>query len=156
VNIDTSYKKVVVKEPFYGVYANQVAFPKAKDKFIYLTNDNLENCIVKCYDTGRGVKKEVYDRKKLKSRDAYDFFLAGSAALLTVENPKASSSKELIMFRDSFSSSLAPYLVEGYKKITLVDIRYIHSDMVGNFIEFNNQDALFIYSTMLLNNTSLR
>jgi len=57
------------------------------------------------------------------------------------------------MFRDSFGSSLAPLLVEGYKKITMVDIRYINSDVLDAFIEFNDQDVLFVYSTLLLNSS---
>lgn len=59
------------------------------------------------------------------------------------------------MFRDSFGSSLAPLFIEGYKKITLVDIRYMHPNMLEQFIEFNNQDVLFIYSTSVLNNSEM-
>ena len=61
--------------------------------------------------------------------------------------------KELILFRDSFGSSIAPLLVEGYSKITIVDIRYVQSEYLGNFIKFEDQDVLFLYSTMLLNNS---
>ena len=55
--------------------------------------------------------------------------------------------------RDSFASSLAPLLVSGYRKITLVDLRYISGDMIGNFIDFKDQDVLFLYSTLILNNS---
>ena len=58
-----------------------------------------------------------------------------------------------MIFRDSFGSSLAPLLIESYDKITLVDIRYIQSGMLGNFIDFDSQDVLFIYSSGLLNNS---
>ena len=151
--VNTKYDKKIVKEPFYGVYASQAALAIKPDELIYLTNDTLKNCIVKCYDTGSPVKKEVYDMEKLKSKDMYEMFLSGAVALTTIDNPVSSTKKELIMFRDSFGSSLAPLLVEGYSKITLVDIRYIRSDMLEAFIEFNNQDVLFIYSTLLLNSS---
>ena len=80
-------------------------------------------------------------------------FLSGSLSLITIENPNATTDKELVIFRDSFGSSIAPLLVEGYAKITLVDIRYITSDLVGRFIDFENQDVLFLYSTLVLNNS---
>jgi len=80
-------------------------------------------------------------------------FLGGADALLTIENPNAVTNKELILFRDSFGSSLAPYLAEGYQKITMVDIRYIQPEMLGYFIEFEGQDVLFLYSTLILNNS---
>ena len=46
-----------------------------------------------------------------------------------------------------------PLLVEDYAKITLVDIRYIYSGVLGNYIEFEDQDVLFLYSTLVLNNS---
>ena len=44
-------------------------------------------------------------------------------------------------------------LAEGYASITLVDIRYISPQMLGQFISFTNQDVLFLYSTSVLNNS---
>ena len=81
-------------------------------------------------------------------------FLSGSRSLLTIENPNASTDRELIVFRDSFGSSMVPLLVQDYSKVTLVDIRYIQIDMLGRFLEFNGQDVLFLYSTLVLNNSS--
>lgn len=65
----------------------------------------------------------------------------------------ASSSKELVLFRDSFGSSIAPLLLEGYSKITLVDIRYIHPDYLEQYMDFTDCDVLFLYSTLVLNNS---
>ena len=39
------------------------------------------------------------------------------------------------------------------RKITVVDIRYIQSGFVGNFVDFDKGDVLFLYSTTLLNNS---
>ena len=58
-----------------------------------------------------------------------------------------------MIFRDSFGSSLAPYFTECYRKITLVDTRYLASELVGRFVEFDDQDVLFLYSTPVLNNS---
>ena len=70
--------------------------------------------------------------------------------LITAENK---INRELVIFRDSFASSLAPLLIEYYSKITLIDIRYISSNEYLKLIEFNNQDILFLYSTLLVNNS---
>ncbi|MBO5414261.1 MAG: hypothetical protein J6A17_01405, partial [Bacilli bacterium] len=61
--------------------------------------------------------------------------------------------KELVVFRDSFGSSLTPLLINYYKKITLIDNRYIHSKYYLNKVDFKNQDILFMYSTLLVNNS---
>ena len=73
--------------------------------------------------------------------------------LITIENPNYKSDRELIIFRDSFGSSIAPLLAGGYAKITLVDIRYLRADLLDRFIEFKNQDVLFLYSTSVLNHS---
>ena len=73
------------------------------------------------YETGQTTG--IYDGEKGAGRDPYEWFLSGSESLLTVENPHAATDRELVIFRDSFASSLAPLLMEQYAKITLVDIR---------------------------------
>lgn len=152
-NVKADYKENTLDNLFYGVYYGQSALPFKADAIKYLTNDVLDSCIVTSYDTGKPVEKSVYDMEEAYGKDPYEMFMSGSDALITVENPKAENDKELIIFRDSFTSSLSPLLVQGYKKITLVDIRYISSAMLGAFIKADNCDVLFIYSTMLLNNS---
>lgn len=151
VELSAEYTKKEVEVPFYGVYYGQSALPLPADKLYYLENDVLTECRVYDYETN--TEFSVYDLEKLKGDDLYEMFLSGSKSLLTIENPKASSDKELILFRDSFGSSIAPLLVEGYAKITLVDIRYISPNILERFIEFDNQDILFLYSTSVLNNS---
>ena len=129
------------------------ALPFASDTIKYLTNDVLDSCVVTSYDTGKPVEKYIYDMEEAFGKDPYEMFTSGSDALITIENPLAETERELVMFRDSFGSSLAPLLVQGYSKITLADIRYINPAMLGAFIDFENCDVLFIYSTMLLNNS---
>ena len=153
VDVRTEYTINTLDNEFYGVYYGQSALPFKADTIKYLTNNVLDNCIVTSYDTGKPVKKYIYDMEEAYGKDPYEMFTSGSDALLIIENILAESDRELVMFRDSFSSSLAPLLVEGYSKITLVDIRYINSALLGSFIDFDNCDILFIYSTMLLNNS---
>lgn len=140
-----------LKNPFYGVYYGQAALPVSPEDIYYLTNDMLEQCVVYDYENNR--EMTIYDMEKAYGKDPYEMFLSGSLSLLTIENDNAKTDKELVVFRDSFGSSLVPLLAEGYRKITLVDIRYIPSERVGKFVEFDNQDILFIYSTHVLNNS---
>ena len=148
------YETVTAKQPFYGVYVGQSALPLKPDTLTYLTNDKLEACKVTSYDTGKPQEKAVYMLEELDGRDPYEMFLAGSDALLVIDNPNAATDKELVVFRDSFASSLLPLLMESYSKVTVVDIRYIHSGMLGNFIKFDDQDVLFLYSTLVLNSST--
>lgn len=74
-------------------------------------------------------KGKVYDLRKYKNlKDKYDIYLSGPTSLISIENPNADNDKELLLFKDSFGSSIAPLLIEHYRKITLIDLRYINSE----------------------------
>ena len=139
--------------PFKGVYAGQLGIDSITDELCYLENDIIRACTVTSYDSGKPESVDFYDMEAAQSRDPYEMFLNGADALLVIDNPKAKTERELVIFRDSFGSSLAPWLLHSYSKVTLVDIRYINSAMLGQFIDFDKQDVLFIYSTGLLNNS---
>ena len=151
VSLDTHYEEKKLEIPFYGIYYGEAELSLPADTIYYLTNDTIEQC--KVYDFQNDKEISIYDMEKAQGRDPYEIFLSGAISLITIENPNAITEKELIIFRDSFGSSLAPLLVEGYAKITLVDIRYLRSDMLSKFITFENQDVLFLYSTLVLNNS---
>ena len=150
-DVKAEYKEKILDVDFYGVYYGQSALPLEAEEIKYLENDTLKNCKVFDYQNNKEIS--VYDMGKAYGKDPYEMFLGGPLSLVTIENENAKTDKELIIFRDSFGSSIAPLLVEGYKKITLVDIRYIHPNLLGNYIEFNSQDVLFLYSTSVLNNS---
>ncbi len=141
-----------LERPFYGVYYGQAALPMEADTICFLESELLKECSV--FDFESGKTGTVYDMSKLESKDLYDVFLSGPRSLLTIENPNAATDRELIIFRDSFGSAIAPLLVQDYAKVTLVDIRYLQIDFLERFIEFNGQDVLFLYSTLVLNNSS--
>ena len=147
-----SYRTVRLDTPFYGSYAGQSALPCSPDELNYLTSDTLDACRVYDYETDAEIG--VYDLPATQGRDGYELFLSGSKSLLTIENPNARTQKELVIFRDSYGSSIAPLLVEGYAKVTLVDIRYLAPERLGRFVEFTDQDVLFLYSASVLNNSN--
>lgn len=138
---------------FSGVYYGQLALPVKKDTISYLTGSYIDGLSAKCYDTGKAEAIGVYCPDMLEGDDKYEFFLSGSKSLITIDNPAATTDKRLVIFRDSFSSSMAPLLAGSYARVTLVDIRYMSPAMVGRFVKFDNTDILFLYSTQLLNNS---
>ena len=140
------------QQPFYGVYYGQAALPVKADTLYTMESDWLSACTVFNYETGK--YSGIYDETKLTGDDLYEVFLSGSVSLLRIENPNADTDRELIIFRDSFGSSMAPLLTKGYKTVTVVDIRYLSSAMLGRFIDFHGQDVLFLYSTLVLNNSN--
>lgn len=156
-NINTSniniedYKINIGNEDFYGVYYGQRALSMKPDTIRYLTSDIIDNYRVTYADTGEDVSMPVYDINKASGRDPYEMYLGGSLSLVTIDNAKADTDRKLIVFRDSFGSSLVPLLAEKYKKTVLVDIRYISPTVLASYVDFENADILFMYSEQVLN-----
>ena len=148
---NTKYKKNIYND-FNGVYLGQSALKIKPDKLIYLTNDIILNSEVYYYENSNN--NSVYIEENLNNLDSYDIYLDGASSYIEITNKENKTGRELVIFRDSYASSLAPLLLEFYSKITLIDIRYISSNEYLKLIEFNNQDVLFLYSTLLVNNSS--
>ena len=122
------------------------------ETLIYLTNNNQNNLRVNYLENKN--LTYIYNLEKLNSLDSYEVYLDGASSFIEIYNNNSISNKELIIFRDSFASSLAPLLVEFYQKITLIDNRYINSNNYLERVRFTNQDVLFMYSTLIVNNSS--
>jgi len=150
-NTVCNYNKKTYND-FYGVYLGQSALNLKPDKLIYLINDSILNSEV--YYLENDKYNKVYIEENLNNLDSYDIFLDGSSSYIEITNKNSNNNRELILFRDSFGSSLAPLLIEFYSKITLIDIRYISSNEYLKLINFNNQDVMFLYSTLIVNNSS--
>ena len=154
------YTKVALERPFYGVYYGQAALPMKPEPLYILKNDILDSCTtskaVLDFQTGQvsyePLYQSVYDRNKENAKDLYEVYLSGSESILRIENPNAKTDKELVVFRDSFGSSMVPLLVNDYRTVTLIDIRYISHSVLNRFVDFTGKDVLFLYSTSVLNN----
>ena len=136
---------------FKGNYATRLLVTKEIDTIKTISNPHINNSSVYNYETQKYTK--IYDYDKIKSLDKYDIYLSGASPIIEITNPISNNNKELIVFRDSYGSSLIPLLTEGYKKITVIDTRYVSSKLLNNYINFNNQDVLFMYSILTINNS---
>ena len=144
---------------FHGVYTGQLALPQPPDTMLYLTGDIIDNAVVSYFEPSVNdwITGPMYDIEAASGRDPYDMFLRGVQPLITIENPSANTNRQLYIFRDSFSSSLAPLLTSAYAKITLIDMRYIDSRVLTDYVTFaqTDADALFLYSSQILNNSEV-
>ena len=153
VDFREDFTTQTLTEDFQGVYSGQSALSLAPDALRYLTWEGWEDCTVWSADTGKTTP--IYDLSKETAKDQYDIFLSGGMALQVITNPHGETGKDLIVFRDSFGSSLIPLLVRSYSTITLIDTRYISPDRLQNYVNFQNKDVLMLYSTLVLNSSGV-
>ena len=154
MGLDNEREKYILKDvgDFYGSYYGQLASEVLPDRMYVLTNEIIQNAITYNYETQK--QGTIYTNPT--TADKYDTYLSGATPLITIQNPNAETQKELLLFRDSFGSSIAPLLIENYSKITLIDLRYISSSLLDKYLDFEKQDVLFLYSTLVLNQNILK
>lgn len=146
------FQENAIDVPFYGAYAEKAGEPLAADTLRYLTGEVLDACTVYDYETD--AREPLYDLAAVDTDTPYDLYLQGSRSLLRIDSPRSATDRTLVVFRDSFGSSLIPLLAESYRTIYAVDIRYLSSQMVGRFLSFDgSEDVLFLYSTLVLQNS---
>lgn len=161
VTLTAEYRENTLDNPFYGVYYGQSALPLQPDELKYLTCDAIDGCSVYSYESGKNI--DVYDMEKAYDKDPYEIYLSGNLTAVKITNPHASTDRKLVIFRDSFGASLSPLLIEAYAKITILDIRYAPISLINGFRDDSGRplaadfktadDVLFLYSTLVLNNS---
>ncbi len=155
---------------FYGVYYGQAALPMDPDTISYLTNEtihaapvwnlekNMLNGTVILPEEEGALLEPIYQLDVPEGTlrlDKYDVYVGGAASLQRIKSPNAASDKKLIIFRDSYTSSLVPLFLEAYSEIVLVDLRYISSSLLGEYVDFADADILFLYGVSIVNNASI-
>lgn len=118
------FKPTTVSEEFYGTTWSSSGMPWTKpDKMTFYRFDGDEEYVVKNMITD-DVMQGFYDSSKLEVKDKYSTFLGGNQAYVKVYNPSAADEKpKLLIVKDSFAHSIAPFLALHYE-LHIVDLRY--------------------------------
>ena len=133
---------------FQGTCASYIDLGNQTETITWLTDAAVQAAQVTYY--GHEASRSVYNTLHLEE-NGYDMFLEGAVPLLTIDNPLCTTGETLVMFRDSFGSSLAPLLVHQYSRIVMIDLRYMHSNLLKELVEFGDAQVLFLLSTSIAN-----
>ncbi len=136
---------------FHGIYAD--LYMGEEEPLIVLDHPDFKDVTVSHYE--KTDCTTVYDTVRADSDNSYDAFLSGASPLTVIKNPNAEAGTNLLVFRDSFGSSLVPLLIPSYETITMVDLRYMHSSLLRQFVSVTEGDLLFLYSARIVNNSLL-
>lgn len=140
------FNATIASEEFFGtIYSSSgVRWVKPDTITFYVPQEAAE--VTNYYDSNPTVG-QLYDLSKLEEKDKYSTFLGGNKPLTIVKsNVCASDAPKLLLVRDSFADSIAPFLCYNFSEIHLVDPRYYKVSM-SQYIEENDIDmALVMYS----------
>jgi hypothetical protein len=97
------------------------------------------------YPEGTPIESSLYHPEKLEVKDKYAYFLGGNQPLCVIQNPDAEGGK-LLVIRDSYSDSLAPFLAEEFQEVHLFDLRYNNMPLKQYVADNGIDQVLVLYS----------
>ncbi len=103
------------------------------------------NVTVTGYPEGAPIDSSLYHPEKLEVKDKYAYFLGGNQPLCVIKNPDAAGGR-LLVVRDSYSDSLAPFLAEAFQEVHLFDLRYNNMSLTQYVTDNGIDQVLVLYS----------
>lgn len=140
----SDYEKTTVSEEFYGTIFSSSGVrwvaPDAID--VYVPEDGVE---VTSYFTDKPEQGELYVEKFLNEKDKYSYFLGGNQPLCVIKGQNTDAPKVLVV-RDSYADSLAPFLSESFSEVHLFDLRYNRTSLSSYVEEHGIDQVVVLYS----------
>ena len=141
-------QKALVSDSFYGTTYSASGAGWVEPDSIYTIvpeGGTKGRVTVTRYPEGKPIEGGLYYPEKLEVKDKYAYFLGGNQPLCVIRNPDAAGGK-LLVVRDSYSDSLAPFLAEEFQEVHLFDLRY-NKNSLKNYVQQNGIDcAAALYS----------
>lgn len=134
-----------VTDEFYGSLYSKSGYKHVKPDSIELYLPKVENDSVVEYADNNKIENSLYNMENLKKKDKYTVFLNGNHSLVKITTNNNSNNK-LLLIRDSFANSIAPFLTLHYSEIYLVDLRYYNDDLVELVKKNEIKDVLILYN----------
>lgn len=82
-----------------------------------------------------------------KDSDLYGTFLSGDSYSIRAVSNECKNGRKLLMVKDSYGNALAPFLIEGFEEIYIVDARYYERSLSETVSEYGITDVLFTECT---------
>ena len=102
-----------------------------------------EGVSVTSWRSGAAEPGVLYDKSYLEKKDQYSSFLGGNQPLCVLENDRAASDRTILLLRDSYADSMAPFLTRTFARVHLIDLRYFHRSPAEYAAE-NGVDAVVV------------
>ncbi len=84
----------------------------------------------------------------------YGMFLGGDNMHLVIRSD-SNTGRKLVIFKESYGNALAPYFVNGFDEIYVIDIRYFGTNAVNYIKSIGATDVLFFDNIFAANTSSL-
>lgn len=134
-----------VSDSFYGTLYSQsgVHWVKPDTLEFWVEEGGLQ---VTSWRTGKEETASLYDYSYLEVKDKYSAFLGGNQPLCVIKNDAVTDGSKLLLIRDSYADSMAPFLAQRFSEVHLIDLRYYRFPVATYAAENGINDIAVVYS----------
>ena len=155
-----SFQKVEYKN-FHGSFyrdTKSAALQKHPDNIVAYIPPSTNSISITNMDGSKMDWNIITDVSTWNSTAKYSTFIGGDNPFSVVKNPKVKNGKSVLLIKESFGNAFAPFLVENYENVYIVDYRYIKNvdkrSLTQMVDKYKINDVLFVNNVSAVRNES--
>ena len=142
------YRSEVLSDQFLGTtYSKANLYTVQPETIMYYKNPNEYPVEVE-YRAGDKVTEtsnSLIEEKYLSEKDKYSAFLNGNQAITKITTSNKNG-KKLLIIKDSYGNSFAPFAVNDYEEVHMIDLRAYRQSTLDYMEQNGITDVLMLYN----------
>lgn len=153
----SDYTAITKEEPFVGSlygYTGDVTLKNNPDVFTYYKTKAPFSGESFYYDTFESAGVNPVYHEYASGSNMYGMFLGSDSTHVKITT-SAGTGRKIVMFKESYGNAFAPYLIDSFDEIYVIDIRYFGRNAVDYIKQVGATDVLFINNVFAANTSTL-
>jgi len=139
----SNYNINLISSDFYGTSYSKANYYSLPADDIYLFEDNFNYKVN--YVVENKIENSPYNTNYLNKKDKYSVFLDNNHALIEIDNLDNSNGENLLLVKNSYGNSFAPFIAADFDTVSVIDLRYYKTDVSAYVQENNITRVLILY-----------
>lgn len=142
----SDYEMRIGSEEFYGTLYSKINLPMRADT-VTIYDDGRPYRVE--YDMSGKKQNGLFVESRLAEKDKYMVYLDGNHAMTDIVQQGGGENKEkrtLLVIKDSYAHTFAPFLAQDYDRVIMVDFRYSKMPVSMMVEQFGVTDILVMYN----------
>lgn len=144
-------------EPYVGSlfgYTNDITLKNNPDTFTYHMTKSEYSAEGFYYNTLKSAGSTAVYHEYAAGSAMYGTFLGSDSMHIKIKT-NAGTGRKIVMFKESYGNAFAPYLIDSFDEVYIIDIRYFGRNALQYIREVGATDVLFINNAFAANTSSL-
>lgn len=151
------YTAITKNEPYVGSlfgYTGDITLKNNPDIFTYHKTKSYFEGESFYYNTLRSAGVNPIYHEYASGSNMYGMYLGSDSMHIKIKT-NAGTGRKIVMFKESYGNAFAPYLIDSFDEIYVIDIRYFGRNVIDYIKETGATDVLFLNNVFAANTSIL-